>query len=758
MKRLMISMAAMAALAVPSFAEETPMKISEPVRQNVSVKFNEDKIIGTETLPGGATVQICQREDGVLYKRFPEMGRNRLNPVVKRAESTGANFSEDFESWDGQDKSWLPEGWTRNRVQLQNVANGWMMSMPTMFGEIPSKCPAVFLSKETIEDWIITPAVNVTLGMNLDFDYLPLGPYFFDENYMTPDGLEFTELHTVATLKVMVSTDGGNTWSEVWDAASQFKNYKKFWDLYYSVVPTSVRLSLSKYMGKNINVAFVAQGTFESGTFVDNVAIGLPDLNLSYTLPTGSLYYGLTYYDAEPPTTIAVNHINRPVTFTNTSSNSGATYSWAYTDDRGEQTSDEQKKLTVTYAPNYDDNETGVALYPMPTLRGESSAANPTEYTRNGLFQPGGKGVHAVNFTDGTTEDVDFGLTILDAKTEGTATVTDWVTPLFGYDVNSSDYYWTSYSFGYQAGPNDLVRLVRYGDLFSNTADPMVIHGVRTQAYGRVSRNAKFTAEIYPLSAAWVIADEPIAKAICTGEDITIIDRSATNYILSLNFKFDEPVVMSTAVCGNYVVAIGGFNDPENVEYFSPELSAYDSPTRLGLGWVCKEMTYNGDQLPWSWSNVSNYTNVLQSFYIMLDATYPWLETETTEVDLSGGATAGVKFDSFFDGADLTVEGLPESITAQVTGRYNETVLNLTNNSATAGTANVTVKGPGVAKTLVVNYGSSGIDGVSVGTATGERQIYTLTGRRVVADESTLDAGVYIVRNADGTATKFIKR
>ena len=83
---------------------------------------------------------------------------------------------------------------------------------------------------------------------------------------------------------------------------------------------------------------------------------------------------------------------------------------------------------------------------------------------------------------------------------------------------------------------------------------------------------------------------------------------------------------MSQDICSAYVLRFSGFNDPDNVTYFAPYQSAVDNPDGFALGWVQKEITMNGETKS-SLTPVAYYSG-FQSFAIMVDGAYPWLDAD----------------------------------------------------------------------------------------------------------------------------------
>lgn len=356
---------------------------------------------------------------------------------------------------------------------------------------------------------------------------------------------------------------------------------------------------------------------------------------------------------------------------------------------------------------------------------------------------------------DGTTKMVDLGLGVIDPSAEGATTYSDKLTPVFGYS-GDVDNYWSEYTFGEDADENNYVRYNGFMNFFYTSDAPIVINGVRVTAFANISDGAKMKAEILPLSDEGVPAEEAYATAYCEYDDMFIIPHgsNATNDIVTLKFKFDEPVVMSSDVCMAYVVKISGFNDPEHVEYFNPMMSEESNPDGYALGWIEKSIVMDGGEPRTSLTPVVNYLEDLYvSFYIMLDAEYPWLEGPES-VNIGAGGFAEVIFDSSVEGKDLKFDNMPDWLSAKAEGIHGDTkvTFQIPLTDQIKGSATVTVTAPGVSHDIIVNADSNGVSGIEADAA--YTHIYDLSGTRVKSMDA---AGVYIVKDALGKVKKIIK-
>lgn len=685
--------------------------------------------------------------------------RARASQKITQISKERDVLHEDFEGWDKEDSEWLPEGWSKERKVIAPGHNGWRAYAPLSgYEDISSKCMVFDVFNEPVDEWLITPEVKVADGMQLTWTTYISPLYYFDPDYIDYESFTFNEMHIINDVHVNISTDGGESWEMLKSIAEEFEGMTGYFDLYRLHGLRTYTIDLTDYAGKDIAVAFQVVGEREGNTaMVDDVIIGYPSIDVAYARPYGALFFGLTDTDEYVPASIMAVPVYSPVTYENISENDFASYIWSYEDTDGMNTSNAQDALTVTYRTNYESDFTSRNnLYEMPTLRAEADKHSATEFTYPYYVQAGGRGEYERYFVDSQTYeliDLDYGVS--DPITEGVATWADIVVPYFGYN-QESDRYWSDIMFD---GDPDLSmdddnysHLVKHGNLFFATDEPLVISGIRAHGYGRINPEARLTAEIYLVGDDFVIPEEPYVTAICTGDAITMVDRYATNYILTFNFSFDQPVVMSSDLSPYYFVAIGGFHDAENVEYYSPAMSATDSPDGMALGWFARENKLFGEKYAESWSPVYYYTNQLVSFYIGLDAVFPWLEAEQDEVETYDGVEATLNLDSYYRGNELTIKGLPEWLTAQASGRYGLTKVVFTSNSTEEKSATVSIEGPGVSKMITVkNTSVASVDRIDAADLNGVEEIYTLSGLRVNGD---LVPGIYIVKRADGKVSK----
>lgn len=619
-------------------------------------------------------------------------------------------------------------------------------------------------NSEPVDEWLITPQVTVPESGQLQF-LAYIDPLFlFDLTYVDWEAMAFTEKHTSATLQIMVKPQDGE-----WSMAKDFVNdYMEFsLEELMTMTPSALQLktvSLSDYSGQTVQVGFRYVGTDGNTMFIDNVFIGQPAMEVSFTWPQGNLFYGLSGDFSALNYSIPVLPVYTPLTWTNTTDVEDASFTWLYhsatTNDYDFTTTTD---LTETYYPDYTSEfTTRNNLYYTPTLSGEAPGYSTGSINKYTYFQAGGKPEWEAKDPQGNKTILDMTLSTFDIQTEGLTIVgvandDQAATPIYGYN-SFTDKFWTDYTFQGQEEEGEGVKMTAILNYFLTPLSPMVIEGVTAFGRGQIGENAEFTIEIIPLSEEGTMT-EPIATAKCKGNQMNMFESGMQNAI-SIPFIFETPLVMSSEVCDMYVVRLSGFNDPENVTYFAPYQSEKDNPDGMALGWIEKEITMSGNTRI-SLTPTANYT-AFTSFALNLNAYYPWMADRGEKVESITICTTPVELplSTYHDASEITattVDGneLPEWLDVQISGRYGTAKAVLTGKGEGVRSCDMLLSAPGVSKKVTVNFNSdpSGIDSVDDNNEDTISEIFNISGQRVT-DIDNLNPGVYIIRYASGKVKK----
>lgn len=712
-------------------------------------------------------------------------------PVVRKAparapkaDMSGMALYESFEGWDGTDMEWTPEGWS---VEMRGEVErdfSWTPSGGIAYTTIQPTDGRVLYgvsySSSRQDEWLISPEVTVGEGMILSYNVYVSPLYIFSLDNIDWESGEYIGDKIIAeNLQVMVQPEGGE-WTVVRDFAENYKHMT--YDELTSAEPMGLERftdNLEQYVGQKIRVAFRVVGSDGNTICLDEVAIGMPQLDgVSYMEPLSTLYWG---FDRTPAMAglmadIALHPVYEPVTWQNMmSAEDNVEFTWTFTDpETGRQTtSDNRDELTLTFYPDYSTDETkrNNLFYP-PTLTASAPNAAPGSYMAPyAFFQAGGTAERTLE--DGTEFRASLlpfgynnsGVTIVQVDDQ---TIGDYALPVFGHNYNT-DEYWINYS----VSPEDRIdgnysHLEAIANLFLPTAAPLVVNGITVNGYGKISDDAKFAATIYGVEAVdgglngnfeslTVIATDTIM-----GSSVLSDDRGELGP-LCFPFDFDEPVVVkSTEQFPAYFVMFSGFRS-DKVEYFAPYQSEVPDPNYLCLGYILNHIrlnghgSYRGDDPYYSLKQMvyienGDYVDPYASFAIGLNAEYPWLTTECEGLELTADAeSATASLGSYYDGAQLSVEA-PEGLTATVAGRYDECVLTVSRSGGNAVDGVVKVTGPGVEVNIPVKAAESAIAEIMADGMENDATMYDLSGRRIKGQTK----GVVIVKSADGSARKAI--
>ena len=351
MKRTLLFSATMLAVAGMSVnADNVYQKAAFPVqRLNVmpsaskanmkAVAFSAEQNVVAQK----GAVSVVRAKDGSL-KRVANVVSNKVNtsrfvkPVVVAAENS--TLFEGFEGWDGTSEDWIPSGWVdESKVGTDpNGADGnwtWEASGASYYsapfdGKVQMHIStALTLDMETFQitfpeqdEWLISPAVTPKAGDKLNF-MLSYSPGWClvnsDKAFQQPPVYEFTARNT--NLEVLVSTDNGANWTELWNAIDDdaLVNYTTAeLDYTLSVCPWKCFvLNIDEYAGKSVKFAFRYVGKAGQDMALDNVTVGAVTPDASYAHM--NLYFGPSVSTGGSYPNASLTGAYQPTTFANTS-------------------------------------------------------------------------------------------------------------------------------------------------------------------------------------------------------------------------------------------------------------------------------------------------------------------------------------------------------------------------------------------------------------------------------------------------------
>lgn len=764
MKNSLLALFAAATVAPLSAAPPAPLVdavAGTPAITNRHASPASIRVTSNLQLGPSARLQILRDANGNSVKKFVK-GSMAITPRLRNLpaaapDANGNVLSENFEH-DGA----TPDGWavdSKNNLesdQTWHADNPALLFMTGFEGDYAFYCP--FNGDVDLNEWLVTPEIELPEGMGLDFILYADAVFFFSMDNVDWDTYEYIgDPVVIGDFKVKISADGGTTWNDLYSTVESSKD-KSFEELLNeSGQPAKqVSVSLAEYAGKKVKIAFVNSGKDTNSVFVDAVRVGYPRLSASYAHPAGTLFFG---YDKEMTgltIPVAVNGVNTPLTWTASSNDSGVDFVWSYMNNEGETMSADGDELTVTYHPDYTSEfTTRNNLFPVPEVTASRDGSAPGSFSHASYIQAGGRPQFEAK-VDGTPTLLELGLMSF-PYTDGLYNQLggdDMTIPVLGHSPGT-DAFWTDYTFNGDPEDGDYSKLISLINMYTTTEVPTVVRGLHFGAYADFADGAELTAEIHLAdidkeTGGYIIRPTVLASAKSVVN--TVMEESTGKDLVTIMFTFDKPVVLSSDVAPGYVVKIIGFNSPV-VNYFSPFVGMADDYRGLAYGWIEKEICYSGNEPRTTLSPIAYVTGLMNSFAFVLDAELPWL-TGPEEIGVIPAAPTRLVLDSFYDASELTVEGLPDGVSCAIDGRYDKCTATLTTTRTDKATADITFRAPGVELPVRLLIGTAAIDNIEA-EAPATVAFYDLCGRRI---STPTTPGIYIEKRADGSTVKQILR
>lgn len=361
----------------------------------VTLRANDkSNVVASKQLKDGSSIDLVKGNDGHLYKVLNRSlrasdkitpSKSRINaPAVMKADEEATLF-EGFESYEGQtSRGWVPEGCSQeSKTNPPHVApegkgtclvweatksDGFTSAYSGTYVERVQVSMADFTADpitfaEQQDEWLITKAITPKTGDYLTFQ-LCYSPCFtlLDETTM-----KFTAVNNI--LEVLVTTDDGKTWEKVWDVLDDARSYTvdELWDDGRSFVRPyhPMLVNISKYVGKNIKIAFRYYGINGESMMLDDVKVGEATPTAAVTAPNAVFPIGLSLegYNLSDGSGNVLNLALAPYKTSLEWTNVSPAYescTWTYPDEEGNETTSSSKNLE---APEY-----GFAQYDAPSL------------------------------------------------------------------------------------------------------------------------------------------------------------------------------------------------------------------------------------------------------------------------------------------------------------------------------------------------------------------------------------------------------
>lgn len=361
----------------------------------VTLRANDkSNVVASKQLKDGSSINLVKGNDGHLYKVLNRSlrasdkitpSKSRINaPAVMKADENATLF-EGFESYEGlTSRGWVPEGWSQeSKTNPPHVApegkgtclvweatkgDGFTSAYSGTYVERVQVSIADFTADpitfaEQQDEWLITKAITPKTGDYLTFQ-LCYSPFFTLFNESTMD---FSSVNNI--LEILVTTDDGKTWEKVWDVLDDARSYTvdELWDDGSSFVRPyhPMLVNISKYVGKNIKIAFRYYGINGESMMLDDVKVGEATPTAAATAPNAvfPIGFSLEGYNLSDGSGNVLNLALAPYKTSLEWTNVSPAYescTWTYPDEEGNETTSSSKNLE---APEY-----GFGQYGAPSL------------------------------------------------------------------------------------------------------------------------------------------------------------------------------------------------------------------------------------------------------------------------------------------------------------------------------------------------------------------------------------------------------
>ena len=650
MKQLLLSLAAasasMALIAGVHTTDAYQSVAAQPAAVETNAVSGISRIADTRTVQLGkeAKLQITIDENGMPCKRIVKAVDNRLNTNCGKAATVSPKsvdpvnsvLNESFEGWDGETTGWLPDGWTQ--VVSEAVSGGsdpvmetWhaseglsILGVSAYDGDCMMGIQYAFGYGQ--DEWLITPAVAVADGHYLYFavDYAPVFLYdlMTQVDWATSQWIEQVPS---ATLKVLASTDGGSSWTELLDLADLYMGmtFEELLDNYSDMVWHDYAIDLSDYAGEQVQFAFQYVGIDGNTMYVDAVAVGMPQPEACFVSPIGSLHFGLD----EEYKAYSHHRLLIPAgvdqTWINTSSTDSELFTWTYDDGKGENNTANSTDVNLTV--NYPDG-----VYVAPTLTVATGDATD-EYGDSEYVQAG----------NGPAPESTYGLGTYNIDTQSFVVISGSATAgLFGFN-SEMESIWSGVFFTAPDESNH-ANLSFIANMFDAPAVPYALSRVTVFGSGTVDPLTVFNLEVVAVDEAGYLG-ETLAIGECSGRDVLFPVASQPEYcVIPFNIQYEDDgwiVEESIDVDCAILVKVSATNiGSTNVTLFN---TYYPDPNELFYGYFGVDLTVDGETTSsvYSLPTFSISTGTLYgSFLINIDATFP--SSPAGVYDVAAGASA----------------------------------------------------------------------------------------------------------------------
>ena len=581
---------------------------------------------------------------------------------TKSIDVETAALYEGFEGYDGISENWVPTGWSVKKTDgIDAIAYGmgtWHVSGVSTMNEPyegnymygiqflqPSDIEGTGISQQ--DEWLISPKFTVQEGQVLEYNlwYSPLFLFDIYEGVDWNTG-EWINQEVIATMKVLISTNGGESWDELQDVSDLYMgmSFIELYSYYSSQDWYGFTINLASYVGKEVQIAFEYVGINGDTMFVDAIGVGYLNPEACYLSPVGSLHFGFDELYRSYNNHIMLVPADTDLTWYNTSGPADS-FTWTYDDGNNEAaTSDEEESLVLNYAP-------GMYVAPMLTA---TVGSNDSTYYDSDYLQAGG----------GPEETFGVGTYNLEQQLYTSIIADDAGNYLFGFSSAGKSVWSDVFS---DLGAEDYADLSYIGNFFMYPGQAYKLSRITVFGSGTFSTGATMNMAVISVNEQGVMADT-LAVLHCDAEDVIFpYEGDPDNgdlYVMPFDVLIKDDFGLETPgeidITGNIFLSLSVSNVGQS--NFSVFCTAYPDPNENCYGYFGLDLFVGGEAssrlFPMSTFALSTGT-MYGSFYFNIDATFPGDPTGIEEMTAGEQSAAKVAV----VGGDFVVTA-PEGIDA----------------------------------------------------------------------------------------------
>jgi hypothetical protein len=368
---------------------------------NSSSVVSKNPQLSTAITRGNTTLERMSLSNAALHRELMLVNQNIIlqdqeaSPLMQLQASADTTFYESWETYNGTTIDWIPSNWKEeNKTGNHDVAG---QPNTTWYARNVGALASQGASIEWVEtdqtgldrdEWLISPAFTPKATDYLCFD-LYYSPYYmyFDMAAFKANGIkQFDYSKPTTTMQVMVSIDGGNNWSKLWDAHDLVGKYNDTnIGNYLNGTWYSYNMSMASYSGKSVKIAFRYVGKGGDGMGVDNIGVRFLKPVANYHRPQGYFNLGLTPKFDNANVNFMLGAAYGDDKWINQSNQDSKSFSWTFEDP-------EDAKATINSTEIHPVVQYPNGFYTMPTLSATAGAfTNDYKWggTNSGFFAGG---------------------------------------------------------------------------------------------------------------------------------------------------------------------------------------------------------------------------------------------------------------------------------------------------------------------------------------------------------------------------------